>query len=274
LIPAPVRRAFNLDGPARPLSGGTRQAYRIGDVVLKQLHIQSFETEHSLPLAPWLAGNLVQVKETGFRLARPLSAADGRWVVEDGWTAWTYVAGHSPTPADVPEVIAAAQALHRAVRHVPKHPLLDENTTAWGFAHRYCWQPDPPRVHSRLAALVQALYRRCRPLPPLPGQLIHGDLNAENIRITAGQPPGFIDFTPYWAPADFALAMLANWLGPRQGNVTILGCSEGIPHFYQLLLRAAVRMLLIVSELDGVKGWERAPEKRAAELVLALEPAD
>jgi hypothetical protein len=273
LIPDHARRVFGLDGPAHPLSGGTRPAYRVDKVVLKQLHIEAFETEHSLVLAPWLADHLAQVKEIGFRLARPLPAADGRWVLDDGWTAWSYVSGHSPQAGDVPQVISASRALHRAVQHVPKHPLLDENTTAWGFAHRYCWQPGPPRVHPRLAGLVGRLYRRYRPLPPLPGQLIHGDLNMENIRIAVGLRPGFIDFTPYWAPADFALAMLANWLGPRRGDVTILRHFDGIPHFYQLLLRAAVRMLLIVSELDGVSGWEHAPEKRAAELVLALDPA-
>jgi hypothetical protein len=45
---------------------------------------------------------------------------------------------------------------------------------------------------------------------------------------------------------------------------------EDIPYFHQPLLRAAVRMLLIVSELEGVAGWENAPEKKAAELVLNL----
>jgi hypothetical protein len=64
--------------------------------------------------------------------------------------------------------------------------------------------------------------------------------------------------------------MFANWIGPREGDVSALRYFSEIPHVYQLLLRAAVRMLLIVSELAGVQSWERAPEKRAAELVLEL----
>ena len=88
--------------------------------------------------------------------------------------------------------------------------------------------------------------------------------------VAPGLAPALVDFTPFWAPADFATAIFANFLGPRRGDVSVLRHFEGIPHFRQLLLRAAVRMLLIVSELRGVEGWERAPEKRAAELVLAL----
>jgi hypothetical protein len=64
--------------------------------------------------------------------------------------------------------------------------------------------------------------------------------------------------------------MFANWIGPRRGDVSVLRRFEDIAHFHQLLLRAAVRMLLIVSELRGVEGWEGAPEKAAAELVLGL----
>jgi hypothetical protein len=90
------------------------------------------------------------------------------------------------------------------------------------------------------------------------------------VLIAPGQPPGFVDFTPFWDPVDFAVAMFANWIGPRSGDVSVLRCFEEIPHFYQLLLRAAMRMLLVVSELAGVEGWEDAPEQRAAELVLGL----
>jgi hypothetical protein len=42
---------------------------------------------------------------------------------------------------------------------------------------------------------------------------------------------------------------------------------EQDPHFAQLLLRASIRMLLIVSELHGVEDW--CTERRAAELVLS-----
>jgi uncharacterized protein (TIGR02569 family) len=268
VIPEHVREAFSLKGPAERLVGGSRPAYRVGDLVLKRLHTGSFETQHSLELAPWLAHNLAQVEEAGFRLARPVAASDGCWLLADGWAAWTFVEGRPSRDEDIPQVIAAIRALHGALDHVTMHPLLDRNTTAWGFAHRHCWVRRPERMHPLLAGLVDALYARYRPLPPMPCQLVHGDLNAENILIAPRQPPGFIDLTPFWAPVDFAIAMFANWIGPRQGDVSVLRHLKGVPCFDQLLLRAAVRMLLIVSELEGVDEWENAPEKRAAELVL------
>lgn len=74
MIPQHVRAMFRLEGPAERLPGGSRPAYRVGNVVVKQLHARSLETGHSLELAPWLAGELAQVEEKGFRLARPLAA--------------------------------------------------------------------------------------------------------------------------------------------------------------------------------------------------------
>jgi len=81
-------------------------------------------------------------------------------------------------------------------------------------------------------------------------------------------PVGFIDLTPFWAPVDFAVAIFANWIGPRCGDVSVLKYFEDIPCFEQLLLRAAIRMLLVVSHLEGVDGWEMSSEKKAAEIVL------
>jgi hypothetical protein len=118
-----------------------------------------------------------------------------------------------------------------------------------------------------IAPLADELYARLMPLPPLPAQLIHGDLNPDNVLIAEGCLPAFVDFTPFWAPVDFAIAMFANWIGPRLGDTTVLGVFEEDPHFGQLLLRASIRMLLIVSELAGVDEWRT--EKRAAELVLS-----
>jgi Ser/Thr protein kinase RdoA (MazF antagonist) len=242
----------------------------VGDVVVKRLHARSLETERSLELLPWLAGELAHIEEEGFRLARPVATQDGRWMFEDGWAAWTFVGGRPVQRQDAPEAVTAIRALHKALRPVEKHPLLDQNTTAWGIAHRHCWYRAPERVHPLLAGVVGELYAKYEPLPALPCQLIHGDLNADNVLIAPGRPPGFVDFTPFWAPVDFAVAMFANWIGPRRGNVSVLRHFEEMPHFHQLLLRAAVRMLLVVSELEGVQDWEGAPEKRAAELVLEL----
>jgi Ser/Thr protein kinase RdoA (MazF antagonist) len=267
-IPHHVRQSFNLKGPARRLPGGSVDVYRVGDLVVKQLHRGSLESPHSLHLAPWLAGHLANLDEEGFCIARPVPSQDGRWMLHDGWTASTYVDGRPASAGDVPAVIEAIRALHRALRAIPKHPLLDRNDGPWGFAHEHCWSGRPEWVHPILADLVDELYARRRALPPLEGQLIHGDLNPENVLVAPGRPPGFLDLPPFWAPVDFGLAMFANWIGPRRDDESVLRHFQGIPHFDQLLIRAAIRMLLVVSELQGVDAWDTAPEKRAAEIVL------
>jgi Ser/Thr protein kinase RdoA (MazF antagonist) len=268
MIPDHVRRSYRLKGPARQLEGGSRDVYRVGDLVVKQLFRTSLETPHSLQLAPWLADLLADIPEDGFRAARPIASHDARWMVAGGWTAWTFVKGRPASSQDVPAVIVAIRALHRALSRAPRHPLLDQNDSPWGFAHEHCWGNRPNWVHPVLVHWGDELYARRRSLPPMPCQLIHGDLNPENILVAPGLPPGFIDLAPFWAPVDFALVMFANWIGPRQGDPSVLRHFEAIAHFDQLLIRAAIRMLLIISELRGVDGWDRCSEKKAAEIVL------
>jgi len=268
VIPSQVRRSFALKGRARRLHGGSRDVYRVDGLVVKQLFPTSLETPHSLELVPWLANILTDVSEDGFRIARPVLSHDGKWMVADGWTVWTFVGGRQASSEDVPVIIDGIQALHRALGHAPKHPSLDRNDGPWGLAHRHCWGDRPDWIHPVLAEWVDELYARRQPLPPTACQLIHGDLNHENILVAPGLAPGFIDLTPFWAPVDFALAMFANWIGPRRGDATVLCFFEDIAHFDQLLIRAAIRMLLVISELRGVDGWETCSEKRATEIVL------
>jgi len=40
-----------------------------------------------------------------------------------------------------------------------------------------------------------------------------------------------------------------------------------IPAFAQLLVRAGIRMLLVMSVINQLEDWESCPEKRAAELI-------
>ncbi len=273
LIPPAVREAFDLAGDPVPLAGGTVRVYRVGDQVLKPFNAGALEHPRSLELLPWLAEQLAAVQADGFRLSRPIPARDGRWAVEDEnegihWTVWPYLAGRvMAVEDDVPAVIKAIYALHEALRNFKPHPLLAENDNPWGVADRHCWGNRPTWIHPIIAPLADQLYAQIEPLPDLPRQLIHSDLNLNNILIAPDAPPGFIDLTPVFAPVDFAVAIFANWLGPRRGDVTCLRYFESIPHFKQLLLRASLRMLLVVSELHGVDDWRE--EQLAAELVLA-----
>src|SRR5204863_470269 len=119
---------------------------------------------------------LPEIEQDGFRLALPIRARDGRWVV-DGWCAQTAVAGeHAPRWMDILEV---SDAFHAAAAHLPRPPFVDARTHAWSIGDRVAWgQIDPPSPAPLLTRLL-AIRRDV----DLPSQMIHGDLT-ENVLFT------------------------------------------------------------------------------------------
>lgn len=265
---AHVLREFGLHAEPAALPGGTTTTFRVGDVVLKRIKETSLENNHSPELAQWIAAFSAELPQTGFRVPRPRATLDGRWITPDGWTACSYLEGRHATAADVPECIAGIRAFHAALSAIPAHPLMDDNRTPWGQAHRGCWGEWPARVPPQLRPLVDQLYALRRSVGELRWQLIHGDLNPENILIAPGQAPALLDFSPFWAPVEFALAIYANWAGPRCGDASVPRHFQHIPAFDQLLVRAALRMLLVMAAIDRLEDWEACSEKRAAEIVI------
>lgn len=92
--------------------------------------------------------------------------------------------------------------------------------------------------------MVERLYDLRKPVPPQPDQLIHGDLNPSNFLVTPGAPPAIIDMAPYWRPAGFALAVMAFWLLYDRPSADVLRPFAHVEALDQLLVRAALRMLL------------------------------
>lgn len=250
------------------LPGGTTQTFRVGNAVLKRIRETSLENDHSLDLFRWIADFSAHIAESGFRIPRPRATIDHAWMTDDGWTASTFLEGRHATADDIPACIQAILAFHRALKPIPKHPLMDGNQTAWGKAHRWCWGKKPDRIQPQLRPWVERLDALRRPVEGLEWQLIHGDLNPENILIAPGLPPAILDFSPFWGPVEFALAIFANFIGPRRGDAAVLKYFEGIPAFDQLLIRAGLRMLFVIAALDGLDGWETCSEKRAAEIIV------
>jgi uncharacterized protein (TIGR02569 family) len=190
VIPGRVLRAFGLDVdvPLRPIG----RAFVADHLVLKQVDDEAEAT--------WCAETLAQLQPQGVRIARPVPSAAGAWVI-DGWTASERVGGrNAPRWRDV---IDAGRAFHHATAGVPRPEMLDARTHRWARADRLAWgedeSPDEP-------PLVSALLQRVRPLD-LPSQIVHGDLGG-NILFASGLDPAVIDFSPYWRPPGYALAVV------------------------------------------------------------------
>ncbi|HVV22875.1 MAG TPA: hypothetical protein VHF06_25795, partial [Pseudonocardiaceae bacterium] len=255
-----VRVAFGVSvGPAVRLPGGAGVCWRAGDVVFKPVQRPG--------VGSWLAEVFADLRGPGFRVPRPVRAADGSWVV-DGWAAWTAVAGE-PAPLDRwPELVAASRAFHAALDGVPAPAWVGRGRNRWAVAERVTWDGAHVDVAPELADLVDALRAATRPIR-LPAQLVHGDI-AGNVLFAPGQPPAVIDFSPSRRPAAYALAVAAvdllAWSAAPPDILDELAEDDDID---QLLLRA-LTWRLITESLGRPDTESRQAVRRANEPVVDL----
>jgi uncharacterized protein (TIGR02569 family) len=238
-VPATVLDAFGLTGPAQQLTGGEGRSVRVGAAVLKP-------TDDG-PEARWTADLLTRVEANGFRLARPLRALDGRWVV-DGWSASSFVDGESGPARRWEELLAAGRAFHAALSSAHEPTFLASRTHRWAVADRVAWGeasvpalPGVAQLLSRLESWRLPVAADC--------QLVHGDLSG-NVLFADGQPPAIIDFSPYWRPAAYADAIIAvdGLLWFDAGPDLLRLASDSAPDFPQLLVRALIFRLVAMIE--------------------------
>lgn len=235
--------AFGLAGDMPvALPYGEERSYRVGGAVLKDVRGDRPE------VVTWAAALHAQMREDGFRIARPLPARGGGWISDDGWSASTWLEGGHDYRGQVETCIGAVERYHAALRAVPRPSFLATLDNPFSRADRDAFGDRPGSVHPELERQVDQLYALRQPLVGLPDQLIHGDLNPSNLLVADGLPPGIIDIAPYWRPAGFALAVFAYWIGPWRDRPDLLGQFAHVEQFDQLLIRAGIRMLLIMSE--------------------------
>lgn len=249
LLDGAVAAAFGVDREAVLLAGGEGRTYRAGDVVLRR--------EDDPVEAAWVADLFNQIRPDGFRVPRPVQARDGGWIASGEWSAWAFVEGRPATRQDAPEVARAIDAFHAALASVPCPEHLARRDLPYDRADRWAWGELPPDAHPRLVEPLRRLAAVRRPLAGLRDQLIHGDLNPENVLVAPGLPPAIIDMAPYRRPAPFGAAVAAFWLGPWQSDESVLACFAHVPHLDQLLVRACIRMLLSMQELGYLHALER-----------------
>jgi hypothetical protein len=243
-LPAAVelRDCFGARPPFRRLPGGEGRTYTAGRLV--------FRREDNRDDATLIARIHARLpRSRAFRVSRPVPARCGSWVSPAGWSAWTFVSGVSATAADLPRVVPAVTAFHGALAGLARPRLLARRDSPYDRADKAAWGRMPTGIGPTLTRFVGALARWRRPLLVRQrAQIIHGDLNPDNILVAAHAAPALIDLAPYWRPPGFALAVLAYWLGPHRGDRAVLDAFDHVPDFPQLLVRAALRSVLIWHE--------------------------
>jgi uncharacterized protein (TIGR02569 family) len=194
-----VLGSFGLIGSvAQPVSGGQGRTWSAGGRILKPVD-DPVE-------AAWVGDTLLALADDGFRISRPVKSASDTWVV-DGWSAWELLAGEHDTSGRWVEVLRVGDRLNAALCGLPRPGFLDARTHAWAVGDRVAWGEEPLHVvHQVLRPLVDRLSEHLIP-DGSPSQVIHGDLTG-NVLFAPGLAPGVIDFTPYWRPQRFSLAIV------------------------------------------------------------------
>lgn len=248
------------------LAGGQGRTFAVGPVVLKP--VEAYDEA----AWTWVAETLTRVVEDGFRIARPVRARCGRWIV-DGWMAFERVSGdHRLRLGPWGEVVELSRRFHLALVDFPRPDFIDHRMDRFARADRAAWGETSEQLHPAVTAMVDRLTDRLRPLR-LRSQLIHGDF-AGNLLFASNLPPAVIDFSPYWRPAGYATAQViidaVLWYG---ADVADLAAHAGwVTELDQLLLRALLFRLTVdglAPTPDAAHGQTEVPDFIVRDLAAA-----
>jgi uncharacterized protein (TIGR02569 family) len=204
-----VLAAFGCSAEPEPLAGGQGLSWRSGDVVLKPAEVNAQITE-------WICDLLATLDPGGYRISAPVRAVDGGWQV-DGWTASVFEPG---VPADETghwaEVLRAGAAFGRDLVTAAEPWFTTMRTDRWAIGDRVAWQEESVDLPGDYADLVARLKDLAGDRPAEGPQVVHGDLTG-NVLLQPGLDPLILDFSPYWRPAPYPLAVVMtdamSWYG-------------------------------------------------------------
>lgn len=249
VVPQRVLSAFGATGQPEQVPGSS--VWRCGDLVLKPVRDRA--------RAVWLADAMGRLDVPDLRVARPVRATDGRWII-GGWTASRYLEGQREYRLD--ETMLAALKLAHATQQLPKPRFLAARDDADAKADRIAWgELDAPVEERKGGRWFEVLAVARRPVS-LPNQVVPGDLFG-SVLFDGTSPPGIVDFEPYYRPAEWGVAVAAvdavAWGG---ADLEFLRRWSHLPEWSQLLLRAILFRLAgnaldpraTVSALDGLRG--------------------
>src|SRR5262249_21239890 len=175
--------------------GGRGTTWQAGSIVLKPADRLVADLE-------WEAESLGAVAVPGVRIVTPSRSRDGALIVE-GWTAAPFVDGVF-VAGRWAEVLHVGRRLNEALGGQPRPAFLTARRSLWDAADLAAWGeiPDAFLAYPHVAALAALR----RPFAVV-GQRVHGDLTGNALFAPNGDA-AVIDFTPYWRPAGYALAIV------------------------------------------------------------------
>lgn len=190
-----VIKAFGGKSEAINLPGGEGSSYRVDDIVLKPVY--------SKDQTVWNANILSNIRENGFRVSRPIKSINGTWTYK-GWHAFKFQEGEE-VRGNWNKKIEVSKKFHEALREIQKPDFIGNRNNPWESADISVWQGDlsfKPEIRKYTNSLIKLKKPVC-----IQEQLIHGDMTG-NILFHQKLKPLVIDFSPYWRPANYAIAII------------------------------------------------------------------
>lgn len=259
-LPPHVRMAFGAgESVPMPVVWAGRAAWKCGEVLIRPVADNA--------VASWSAGVLDGLFVEGVRLARPVRASDGRWIVA-GWAACRYLAGTLEPRYDA--VVDTANRLHAATAAVPRPRLLDDRDdlvtrSAAGAFGELKVTLDPSRgggLYTQLAA-----YRT--PIRST-SQVVHPELFGAVLFDHTGVP-AVVDLVPCWRPKEWAAAVVVvDALAWGDADPALIQHWDRLDEWPQMLLRAVLHRLALHAQHPDGSVQTLAGLERAAGLVSTL----
>ena len=242
---ADVLRAFGTTERPIHIPGGQGQNYRSGHVVLKPAR----DDEE----ANWVADFYLVVECRGFRLPKPIRSDMGSFVY-DGWQAWEYIEGRQVRGRWI-EKIEVCHRFHQAIAGFPQPTYFERREqNPWVIADKATWGETKIEHHPRIAPAVEQL-RKCLHVVSVTSQLIHGDFGG-NVLFSDELSPAIIDFSPYWRPVEFAIAVIiADAIVWGGADESLIEAGSNLNDFHQYLARAELRRVIELDTLHQMYGW-------------------
>jgi uncharacterized protein (TIGR02569 family) len=229
-------------------------AWRCGDIVLKPAA--------NTAEAAWVAQTLDALEPEEVRISRPVRSSDGRWVVS-GWSAGRDIAGRPQPRHD--DVVAMSLRLHLACQQLERPRFLAARQDIYAVADRMAWGEEEYQLPEEKGGRLYDVLAGSRREMELSPQIVHGDLFG-NVLFADDEPPGLLDFQPYWRPAEWAAAVVViDALAWGGADPAIVERWSHLAEWPQALLRAllfrlAVHALHPRSTRESLAGLERASQ--------------
>ncbi len=201
---SPPDRVLDLFAVPDDLHHLAGDSYLAGDLVLSPGRDVGV-TAWLSPVLARLAVALEEDRATPLRLALPIPARDGSWVV-DGWAATRFEPGLEPCE-DLEVTRRAGRLLHARLDErvrVPD-PSLAARTDRWADAERMAFGEQEPAGDPAAVAWAEQALADCPP-DHARRQLVHADLAGNVLRDPSGSA-FVVDVSPAWRSVGWAEAV-------------------------------------------------------------------